>query len=295
MSNPLLGGIEAGGTKFVLAVAEDPVRILASHTIPTLSPRETLAQALAWFDAQGPVQSVGIASFGPVELDRSSERWGHIGTTPKRGWSGFDLAGTMARHTGAPVAIQTDVNGAALAEFELGAGRGARSLAYVTVGTGIGGGFVIDGRIVHGAGHPELGHIYPRRSQDDTCFTGHCPFHGDCLEGLASGPAIQARWGQSLSELAPDHPAHGIVAHQLAQMCHTVFASMAVETIVLGGGVMQTPGLLERVVARSRELDAGYLPHGEKRRILAPHLGGASGITGALMLALKALDEGKLA
>ena len=287
-----LGAIEAGGTKFVLAAGDGPTAITASHTIPTTTPEETLSQALAWFQDQGPLQGLGIASFGPVELDRGSSEWGHILKTPKPGWSHCDLAGYFMSHLSVPVRFETDVNGAALGEHGFGAGQGAASLTYVTVGTGIGGGTISNGRLVHGAGHPELGHIYPRRDADDRDFAGTCPFHGDCLEGLASGPAILARWGATLSELPQDHAAHELVAGYLAQMCHTVFASMAVETIVLGGGVMKAPGLLERVVRQARELGAGYLPRSEDRRIVPPSLGDRAGITGAMLIAQGAAAGG---
>ena len=155
----------------------------------------------------------------------------------------------------------------------------------MTVGTGIGVGLVIDGRCVHGAAHPEMGHYYPRRPADDVEFAGVCPFHGDCLEGLASGPAISARWGATLSDLPPTHPAHHRVAGYLAQACHTLFASTSVETVVLGGGVLETPNLRERIAARARELDAGYLPGGTRHTIVAPRLGSRSGIIGAMILA----------
>ena len=284
MSETLLGGIEAGGTKFVLAVGTAPTEIAATHTIPTRGPDETLAEAHAWFAEQGVLSALGIASFGPVELDRASEKWGHILETPKAGWSDCDLAGYFSRRFAVPVGFETDVNGAALGEYHLGAGRGSASLTYVTVGTGIGGGTVIDGRLVHGAGHPELGHVFPRRDATDRSFAGTCPFHGDCLEGLASGPAILARWGSTLSDLPPDHEAHEQVAEYLAQMCHTVFAALATQTIVLGGGVMKTPDLLERIVGRTGELGAGYLPRHGERRIALPSLGDRAGIMGAMLI-----------
>jgi fructokinase len=280
----MLGGIEAGGTKFVLATASSPDRILARHTIATRDPATTLAEAAAWFAAQGPVEALGIGSFGPVELDRTSERWGFITNTPKPGWADHDIAGFFAGRLGVPVGFDTDVNAAALAEFAA-SGRAEGGLAYLTIGTGIGGGLVLDGRPVHGIAHPEMGHIYPRRTAQDRDFPGICPAHGDCLEGLASGPAILARWGASLSQLPADHPAHAIIADTIAQACHTLFAALAVGEVVIGGGVANTPDLIERVAARARELDAGYLPGGPSHAIIRPRLGGDAGITGALMLA----------
>ena len=290
MSGASFAAIEAGGTKFALAVGEDPTRISATHTIPTRSPTETLGEAREWFESQGSLKAMGIASFGPVELDRASAEWGHILKTPKPGWSNCDLAGYFERAFSIPVIFDTDVNGAALGEYLHGAGKGACSLTYVTIGTGIGGGTIIDGRVLHGAGHPELGHAYPRRGANDRDFAGVCPFHGDCLEGLASGPAISARWGATLSDLPQDHEAHETVAGYLAQMCHGIFAAVAVETIILGGGVMNTPGLLDRIVRRARDIDRGYFPARDRQRIVKPALAGRSGLVGSMALAVMAAD-----
>ncbi len=282
---PLLAGIEAGGTKFVLAVGHSLTEIIARHEIPTRDPATTLAQASEWLEEQGEISALGIASFGPVDLDPSSPLWGHITNTPKPGWENCDIAGYFTERLGVPIGFDTDVNGAALAEYEHGAGKAAASLAYITVGTGIGGGLVFGARAVHGAAHPEMGHIFPRRHADDREFKGICPHHGDCLEGLASGPAIKARWGASLSELPADHVAHDIIAYYLAQLAHSLIAMTAVEIIVLGGGVMRTGGLLERVNERASELGAEYFPGGSKHQIVSPGLGDNAGLAGALMLA----------
>jgi fructokinase len=292
MSTPkLLAGIEAGGTKFVLAVGSSPADITARYVIPTGQPAQTLAEASAWLATQGPIGAIGIASFGPVELDPASPRWGFITNTPKPGWADCDLAGHFGRSLGVPAGFDTDVNGAALAEYRLGAGVGSSSLAYITVGTGLGGGLVLGGQLVHGAAHPEIGHILPRRPAEDTDFPGICPHHGDCLEGLVCGPAIIARWGQPLSALPADHPGHAIIADYLAQLCHTLIAATAVEIIVLGGGVMKTPGLIARVRARTAALGNAYFPATARHRILPPTLGENSGISGALMLAQLALQD----
>ena len=280
----MLGGIEAGGTKFVLAVGPSPDRITARHTIPTRDPATTLAEAAEWLAGQGAITALGIGSFGPVELDRTSPRWGFITNTPKQGWADCDIAGYFAGTLGVPVGFDTDVNAAAMAEYAASDAEGA-SLAYLTIGTGIGGGLVVEGKPVHGIAHPEMGHIYPRRHPDDIAFAGICPHHGDCLEGLASGPAIIARWGVSLSQLPADHPGHAIIADYIAQACHTLFATIAVGEVVIGGGVANTPGLIERVAERARELDGGYFPGGTRHRIIRPRLGSDAGITGALMLA----------
>jgi fructokinase len=284
----MLGGIEAGGTKFVLAVGPSPDRITARHTIPTRDPATTLAEAGEWLAGQGGCAALGIGSFGPVDLDPRSPRFGFITNTPKPGWADCDIAGRLGQALGVPTGFDTDVNAAALAEHAA-AGGGEGGLAYLTIGTGIGGGLVIGGKPVHGIAHPEMGHIYPRRHRDDSDFAGICPAHGDCLEGLACGPSIIARWGVSLSQLPADHPGHAIIADYIAQACHTLFASVAVEEIVIGGGVANTPGLVERVSDRARELDNGYLPGGTRHRIIRPRLGGDAGITGAMMLAKSAL------
>ncbi|WP_279350417.1 ROK family protein [Erythrobacter litoralis] len=287
--NGRLAAIEAGGTKFVLAIGDYNGAVIARHVIPTVDPGATLSAAAEWFSNHGPFDALGIASFGPVELDPKHANYGCITTTPKPGWQNCDLVGYFARRFNMPIGFDTDVNAAALAEVHARDESVQPSLAYVTVGTGIGGGLVVDGKTVHGIAHPEMGHYFPRRSDHDD-FGGVCPLHSDCLEGLASGPAIEARWGASLSNLPDDHQGKAIIADYLAQLGHTVFAVTAAEIVVLGGGVMQTPGLLERIRLRATELAAGYLPGGERHRIEAPKLGSDSGIVGAFRLAYDALD-----
>jgi fructokinase len=281
----MFGAIEAGGTKFVLAVGAGPDRIAATHTIPTRDPDTTLAEAADWFAAQGPLDALGIASFGPLELDPASSRWGSITTTPKPGWADCAIAGYFVERLGMPIGFDTDVNAAALAEYSAAQTEGCTSLAYITVGTGIGGGLVLNGRPVHGVAHPEMGHIFPRRHALDRDFAGVCPHHGDCLEGLASGPAILARWGKSLSEIPLDHPAHEIIADYLAQACHTLFAATAVEQVILGGGVCKADGLVERVAEGTMQLGAGYLPGTARHSVRRPRWGDTAGIAGAFMLA----------
>lgn len=282
---PLLGAIEAGGTKFVLGVGHGPDAIIDQLTISTRDPETTLAETIAFFRKHTGMAAIGIGSFGPLERNHAADKWGHILATPKPGWSDCDLAGTIARAIDVPVAFDTDVNAAALAEARSGSARDAKVSVYVTIGTGIGGGVIADGQIVGGTGHPELGHMRPRRGADDHDFSGHCPFHGDCLEGLASGPAIIARWGQSLSHLAPDHAAHGIIAGYLAEMCNTLRAALAPDAIVLGGGVMGTPGLFERIVAEAAAHDGGYFALPAEKVIRRPALSPISGLAGAFLLA----------
>ena len=282
---PLLGAIEAGGTKFVLGIGHAPDAIVEQVQIATRDPETTLAETIAFFRNYPDIATIGIGSFGPLERNREAAKWGHILATPKPGWSGCDLAGSLARAFDIPVAFDTDVNAAALAEARLGAARDTRVSVYVTIGTGIGGGVIADGRIVGGIGHPELGHMRPRRAPDDADYAGHCPFHGDCLEGLASGPAIIARWGQTLSHLAPEHEAHGLIAGYLAEMCSTLRAALAPDAIVLGGGVMGAPGLFERIVAEASARDGGYFALSAEKVIRRPALAPISGLAGAFLLA----------
>lgn len=282
---PLLGAIEAGGTKFVLGVGHGPDTIAEQLQIETRDPGTTLAETNAFFARFPGIAAIGIGSFGPLQRNPGSARWGHILSTPKPGWSGCDLAGSVARATGAAIAFDTDVNAAALAEARIGAAQGTQVSVYITIGTGIGGGVIADGRIVGGAGHPELGHMMPRRTIDDHGFDGVCPFHGDCLEGLASGPAILARWGQSLSHLPNDHPGHAIIAGYIAQACNNLRAMIAPDAIVLGGGVMGTPGLFDHVVDAAAASDGGYFALTAQQVIRRPALAPVSGLAGAFLLA----------
>jgi fructokinase len=279
--------IEAGGTKFIVGVGDRSRNIHATTRIETTVPEETMAAVIGWLRRQGSqYDAVGIASFGPLDLDPASPGWGRITRTAKPHWSGADIAGPLGRAFGCPVVIDTDVNGAALAEWMWGAGRGAASSLYLTVGTGVGGGAVVGGRLVHGLSHPEMGHIRMPRHPDDAGFRGICPFHGDCLEGLAAGPAIKARWGGSLSDLPSGHPAHGIIAWYLAQAAATFQAIFEPARIVLGGGVMATAGLLERVRTEARAVSGGYFVGAAEDVIVSPALGDEVGLLGALALTL---------
>lgn len=289
MSERLFGCVEAGGTKFVVGIVAAPDDIRETARFETISPAETIGATIAWLrdarDRHGALAAIGIASFGPLELDRDAPNWGHITATTKPGWSNADFAGLVARELGLPVSFDTDVNGAALAEAQWGAGRGQKVSVYVTVGTGIGGGAIVDGKPLQGLTHPEMGHIRPQRHPDDLGFPGICPFHGDCLEGLASGPAIKARWGASLSELPSAHPAHEIIAYYLAQLVVTLQSIMEPGRIILGGGVMGTTGLIERVRASASVLGQGYFRGDPGDIIVPPALGDRAGLLGALALA----------
>lgn len=292
----MLGGIEAGGTTFVCVVGPSPDRIAREARFPTRDPAATIADAVAFFRgaaARGHVvDALGVASFGPLELRRDNPRYGSITTTPKPGWSGTDLAGPLREALGVPVGIDTDVTGAALGEGRLGAARGLRNFVYVTVGTGIGGGAVVGGAPVHGLPHPEMGHVSVTRLAGDD-FPGVCPFHGDCLEGMASGPAMTARWGRPAQELAGAglERAVAVEAHYLAAGLRNVVYALAPERIVLGGGVAGLPGLLPALRARLADALAGYPGLPEQAAddfVLPPGLGAAAGATGALVLAERA-------
>jgi fructokinase len=286
------GLIEAGGTKFVLGIADEKGDIIARHRIPTTTPDNTISAAVVWFKTQNIVfRAFGIASFGPLDLSKTSPKWGHITSTPKPFWAGADLCGPFERAFFCPIGIETDVNGAALAEAKWGAGINHSSLLYLTIGTGIGGGFVSDERLLHGLSHPEMGHIRLPRHADDLGFAGCCPFHGDCLEGLASGPAIIARWGKSLSELGPDHPATAIIAWYLAQAVVTFQAIMEPARIVLGGGVMGAAGLLGQVRILAAQIGGGYFVGNPADVVVAPAFGENSGLMGALAIAQSVLNS----
>jgi fructokinase len=293
----IFGAVEAGGTKFVCAIGDERGEILALERFPTTHPAATLGAAHAFLRSHArPASSlaaIGVASFGPVELNRRSPRYGFIGHTPKAGWSGTDIAGSFAREFHVPVGFETDVNAAALAEHRWGAARDAQSLVYLTIGTGIGGGVMVDGVPVHGLMHPEIGHIYPRRHSLDQSFAGVCPFHGDCLEGVASGPAILARSGASLDLLDESHPQWTIEADYLGQLCAQLVVTVSPQRIIMGGGVMSQARLLPLIRPRVQHWLNGYIDRPEiltdiGRYVVAPELGDNAGVLGALVLALDA-------
>ena len=273
---PLFGAIEAGGTKFVCGVGTGPDD-LRSIQIPTTSPEATVAQAVAFFQSQAALQAIGIGSFGPVDL-----RTGHITTTPKPGWQNYDLAGAVHRALGVPVVFDTDTNAAALGEARWGAARGLSDFMYVTVGTGIGGGAVVRGRVTHGLVHPEMGHIRIPHDLRSDPFPGCCPYHGDCLEGLACGPAIEARWASPAAALPPGHPAWALEAHYLALALNNWACTLSPERIVMGGGVMRQGQLFAPIREQLARLLNGYMRTGD---IVPPELGANAGVLGALVLA----------
>jgi fructokinase len=293
----LVGGIEAGGTKFVCAIGTGPADLRVTTRFPTTTPDETLARCVAFFrDHTERVSAIGIACFGPIDLQPGSPTYGFITSTPKSAWRNTEIRGVIARALDVPVGFDTDVNGAALGELRWGAARGLANALYVTVGTGIGGGVISNGRPVHGLMHPELGHIPVPHDRARDPFSGTCPFHSDCLEGLASGPAIQQRWGAPAGELSPDHPAWALEAEYLALGVATWIYTLSPERVILGGGVMEQPRLFPLIRARVRELLNDYLTAPQVRDridtyIVPPALGGDAGVLGAIALARDVRSE----
>jgi fructokinase len=293
----LLAGVELGGTKCVCILGTGPDDVRAVERLPTGSePEHTLRLIESvldrWKQQHGAPRSLGIASFGPVDLRADSPTFGFITSTSKLPWRNTDVAQRLGKKLGIPVGFDTDVNGAALAEGRWGAGVGLSDFAYITVGTGIGVGSIVRGRSVFGMNHTELGHIRVARKPGDT-FKGVCPFHGDCIEGLASGPAIEARVGKPASELAADDPAWDFVVHGLAQLLHTMVLTTAPRRIFLGGGVMAQAHLFGRIQQELKRSLNGYveapeLDQGISQYVVPPGLGAMAGPLGALALAADA-------
>jgi fructokinase len=294
----LIGAVEAGGTKVLCAAGRAGGGIIAETRIPTTTPADTLGAVQRFFANVtadfGALAAIGVATFGPVDVRRASPTFGRLLATPKPGWAGTDWVAPLAARFGCPVAIDTDVGAAALAEALHGAGRGCGTVVYVTVGTGIGGGIAIDGRTQNGSLHPEMGHIGVRRHERDGAFGGLCPFHGDCLEGLASGPAIAARYGAALDALPTEHEAASVVGFYLGQLAATALLMLSPERIVFGGGVMNHAALLpaiRRAAAKLLNGYAGIVDATLERVIVPPGLSERSGIVGALALAEAALRQ----
>lgn len=292
----LFGAIEAGGTKFVCAVGTGPDDITEVR-FPTTTPEETLGKALAFFAPyKGQLKSIGIGSFGPVDLQRNSPTYGFVTSTPKPGWADTEFAGVFARLFDLPVGFDTDVNGAALGEQRWGAAQGLDNFIYITMGTGIGGGVVAGGKLIHGLVHPELGHMFVPKQPDDT-FAGQCPYHGDkCFEGVAAGPAIGARWGTPAHELPADHPAWDLQARYVATALASLVCSFSPQRIILGGGVMGQTHMLNSVREKTVQVLNGYIQspaiiENINEYLVLPGLGDKAGILGAMVLAEQAFDN----
>ena len=322
-----LGALEAGGTKMVCAIGNEHGNVIERYSLPTRGGDETVREIIEYFRAH-PVEALGVSSFGPLNLDPASPEYGNITTTPKAGWVNYPLRRNLAEALGVPVGIDTDVNGAALAEARIGAGRGVDSLVYYTIGTGVGGGavaasgnptqwgdnfppqelleedidsnrlfvYVVNGQLLHGLVHPEMGHMLLRPVENDPAPHGFCPYHDGCLEGMAKGPAIEKRWGKPAAELPEDHIAWEIEAEYLAQMCVNTIVVLSPKMIVLGGGVMHQMHLFPRIRRRTQELLNGYVAHSAileniDAYIVPPALGDNAGAAGSLLLALDALKK----
>jgi fructokinase len=297
--NGTFGAIEAGGTKFVCGVGTGPAD-LETLQIPTTSPDATIGAAVSFLRQRGGAQlrAVGIASFGPLGLEPAMPSYGHITSTPKIEWRDCDLAGNVRRALDVPVGFDTDVNGAALGEAMWGSAQDVRDFVYLTVGTGIGGGAISGGHVVHGLIHPEMGHIRVPRNASRDPYPGICPYHRDCLEGLASGPAMEARWGTPGADLPADHPAWALEAHYLALGLANFVCTLSPRRIVMGGGVMQQTHLFVLIRAELLKLLNGYIQAPEilervDEFVVPPRLGSRAGVLGALVLAEQRYFEGR--
>lgn len=291
----MFGGIEAGGTKFVVGVGSGPDD-LQTEVFPTLYPDETLPRVIEFLKREPKLQAVGIGSFGPVDLHRESPTYGFITSTPKAGWAQVDLAGQVGRALSVPVGFDTDVNAALLAEARWGALQHVSDAIYMTVGTGIGGAAMSNGAIVHGLVHTEMGHLLLPKHEADLGFDGCCPYHKSCLEGLASGPAMAQRWGKPGKDLHSEHEAWELESYYLAAALVNLSLTLSPKRIVVGGGVMQTGHLFPRVRKQFAKLLNGYiqttaLSEGLDQYIVPPGLGNDAGVLGAIALGADALDR----
>lgn len=287
---PCIAGIDAGGTTFKCGVSDRNGNLVSKHRVRVTSPEETLSACADYFKSvasETTIEAMGIASFGPIDIDLKSATYGTILSTPKPNWRGTDLRGFFSRELKTAVHVDTDVNGALLAEMTSGAAHGASSAAYITIGTGVGAGIFLNGNFAGNPTHPEFGHIPVKRHPDDTSFAGGCPFHKDCLEGLASVSAMRARWGEP-KDLMPEHYGWDIIADYLAQACRVLTLTLRLQRIVLGGGLMLAPHLLGKVRSAYDRQMANYLGDlsiAGASLIDRPVHGDDAGLVGALLLA----------
>ncbi len=295
------GGIEAGGTKFVCVVTDQGKKVLAEERFPTTTPKETLGRTIAFFEEQNqllpqPIAAIGIACFGPIDPAPESPSFGYITTTPKPGWINTPVVRPLQEAFGVPVAIDTDVNAAAVGEGVWGAAQGLTDFLYLTIGTGIGGGGVFHGKPLHGLIHPEMGHIRVPHDTVTDPYPGHCPYHGDCFEGLACGPAIQARWGKPGDQLPPDHPAWQLEAGYIALALNNLICTLSPQRIILGGGVMQQGHLFPMIRTETLNLLKGYVQSPSildriDEYIVPPGLANRAGVLGGVALAQQAFAQ----
>ena len=289
------GGVEAGGTKFVCAVGSGPDDLQDEFRFETTSPKETINRTLEYFKKQNlkeKLLAIGIGSFGPIELNRESSKYGFVTSTPKLGWSNINIYGLIKEELKIPVGFNTDVNAAALGEYEWGAGRGLNNFIYLTIGTGIGGGAMINGRLLHGLQHPEMGHIFIPQDLKADPYEGNCPFHKNCFEGLASGSAMKNRWGKSPEDLNKDHKAWDLEAQYISFALINYIFTLSPERIIIGGGIMEQKKLLPLILTTVKKMLNNYIHLEEitdniEKYIVLPSLAQKSGILGALVLAKK--------
>jgi len=286
----MLGGIEAGGTKFVCAVGDEKGNIVDRIQIPTTVPAETIPKVIKFFN-QFDIDAIGIGSFGPIDVNLESPTYGYITSTPKTAWKDYPFVQTLKDSFAVPIGFNTDVNAAALGEATLGAAKGLDSCLYITVGTGIGAGAIVQGKLLQGLSHPEMGHILLRRHPNDP-YPGKCPYHNDCLEGLAAGPAIEERWGAKGVNLVERTEVWEMEGYYLAQALMQYILILSPKMIILGGGVMNQKPVYTAIYKYLPELIHGYVSLPElSDYIVSPGLGDAAGITGALLLAQQSLEN----
>ncbi|PCN44326.1 fructokinase [Brevibacillus laterosporus] len=291
-----LGAVEAGGTKFVCAIGNEFGEILERSSFPTTTPQETLEQVITFF-YQKNLDAIGIGSFGPIDLNTASATYGYVRNTPKLAWRNYNVLGHMKEHFSVPIAFDTDVNAAALGEATWGAAKGLDSCIYMTVGTGIGVGAIVERKLLHGMSHPEMGHILVKPHHLDS-FTGVCPYHGNCLEGMASGPAIEKRWKQKGAKLQASTEVWELEAYYLAQALMNYVLILAPKRLIIGGGVMKQEQLFPLVRQQLSELLQGYVSENQyfcndlSTYIVPPALGDNAGVCGALALAKRSLVQG---
>lgn len=288
-----LGAIEAGGTKFVVCVGDENGNVLKRTSFPTRDPQQTMNDVFDFFDQES-VEAIGVGSFGPIDPDKNSPTYGYITTTPKPGWANFNIVGVLKERYNIPIGFDTDVNGACLGELYFGSAKGLDSALYMTIGTGIGCGAIVEGNLVHGMLHPEMGHI-PLTVREDDPYEGKCPFHGRCFEGLASGPAIEQRWGVKGQDLDKDHKAWDLEAYYIAQAIANYVLIISPKKIIIGGGVAKQIQMFPMIQKYLREFLNGYIAKDEiltdkiNDYIVSPELGDNAGVVGALALAKQAL------
>lgn len=293
------GGIEAGGTKVVCAIGSGPNDMRAQTRFPTTTPTETIANVVSFFQKHQkntPLSAIGIASFGPIDPNPASPTYGYVTSTPKPGWANYNFVGALRETFDLPIGFDTDVNGAALGEYCYGAAQGLDTFIYLTIGTGLGGGGMVNGKLMHGLLHPEMGHMFIPHNWDADPYAGWCKYHGDCWEGLAAGPAIADRWKKKAQELPINHPAWELEAHYLSLGLINIITTLSPQRIIMGGGVMEQHQLFPLIYERVRSLLNGYIQSPQilehmDEYIVPPALGDRAGVLGAIALAELALQN----